>query len=784
MEYCRMKERGIMRLIRSISTAIILIFIILPALNALPDLVREEPVFSDFRVDPYLRSILLDSSHDDEIRVIARFRDDPIDLDIKWAEDNGLEIVMRFTVLPMAVFDGTAIEVNSLSLYERTIWIEYDGEMELLMEESTTTINATVAWNSWISGARTIFPQATGEGVTVAVVDTGIDAGHPDLDYGTKTITNLKSDIPGGPWYELENSDTSYGHGTHCAGTIAGNGDASAGARQGVAPDSRLIGLCVGDVAITLTNTLQGLEWVYENSRPPNSDNIRVVSNSWGGGASEYDPEDATTKICQKLTFENNVLVVFAMGNSGSEQHEGNELTASPTGLIPSNIGVAASERDGSGIAYFSSRGERGKNQTYPDVSAPGVKIWSAHARATVISAMAVLNGNPNPYYLAISGTSMATPHISGLAALMYQVAPSLTISDRWEDYSGDDPGTWYSDPFNRIHEIEWIMEQSANYISPDGVPLTDTDNDNGVPEPEDIGETEVGWDGRTIDWAQGYGLVDAEKCVGISLTLERLRVTNPGKRFDVADAMEVYFGREVFIVDDLKELHTDRLHTSWRGEFARYAQNQDGPLLVQNQSRLVWVPEGATEIHITLEYTPIELRDMQYADITFNIDFGNDGTVDYEHRPLGSRTSGTKEATIEVDPSHTDMYWAVGIYGSGFKVLRPIKEWEFPELRVPYAVGVEMSLVLNTQVSLVITPPRQNSMVSSWVEGMASESYTGGVIELHGSKYDLDRVIPFEKGSWADEDEGPDLRWLFLVMAIMAAVGGGYYLLRRKGSR
>ena len=373
MEYCRMKERGIMRLIRSISTAIILIFIILPALNALPELIKEGPVFSDLRVDPYLRSILLDSSRDDEIRVIARFRDDPIDRDIKWAEDNGLEIVMRFTVLPMAVFDGTAIEVNSLSLYERTIWIEYDGEMELLMEESTTTINATVAWNSWISGARTTFPQATGEGVTVAVVDTGIDAGHPDLDYGTKTITNLKSNIPGGPWYELENSDTSYGHGTHCAGTIAGNGDASAGARQGVAPDSRLIGLCVGDVAITLTNTLQGLEWVYENSRPPNSDNIRVVSNSWGGGASEYDPEDATTKICQKLTFENNVLVVFAMGNSGSEQHEGNELTASPTGLIPSNIGVAASERDGSGIAYFSSRGERGKNQTSPDVTAPGV---------------------------------------------------------------------------------------------------------------------------------------------------------------------------------------------------------------------------------------------------------------------------------------------------------------------------------------------------------------------------------------------------------------------------
>ena len=471
-------------------------------------------------MDPYLKRVLRDGAHPERFGVVVRFSDHPIDGDIDHARKLGFELEHRFEALPLASFTGTAKQVGKLASYHRTEWMEYDDALELLMEESTSTINATVAWNSWIEGARHSFPTATGEGVTVAVVDTGIDAGHPDLDYGTKTIINLKSDVPGGPWYELVNSDTSYGHGTHCAGTIAGNGDASAGARRGVAPDANLIGLCVGDIGITLTNTLQGLEWVYENSRPPNPYNIRVVSNSWGGGAAEYDPEDAWSRICQKMTFENNVLVVFAMGNAGSEQHEGEELTASPTGLIPSNIGVAASERDGSGIAYFSSRGKRGLNQTYPDISAPGVKIWSASARGTEISALSRVSQNPNPYYLAISGTSMATPHISGLAALMFQVAPSLGISNRWEDYSGEDPEKWYSDPLNRIHEIEWIMEASANYIPPDGVPLSDTDGDNGVPEPSDLGETEVGFNGRTLDWAQGYGLVDAEKCVGIALTL------------------------------------------------------------------------------------------------------------------------------------------------------------------------------------------------------------------------------------------------------------------------
>ena len=757
-----------------------LLLLSLPVMTAIAE--GSGPSYAPYEdvLDPYLRKVLNTKDTGTDIRVLVQFRNWPISEDVEVAKGLGLEHISSLKFVPAALFQGSRAEVLSLSGYPRTRWIEYDGEMELLMEVSTSTINATVVWNTWIESAKREFPQIDGEGITVAVVDTGIDAGHPDLDYGEKTIINIKSDIPGGPWYELENSDTSYGHGTHVAGTIAGNGDASAGARSGVAPAAKLIGLCIGDVVITLTNTIQGLEWVYENSKPPNPHNIKVVSNSWGGGAAEYDPEDATSIICQKMTYENNVLVVFAMGNAGSGHHTGDVLTASPTGLIPSNIGVAAFERDGSGIAYFSSRGEKGKNQTYPDIGAPGVKIWSAHARLTEISAMSKLQGNPNPYYLAISGTSMATPHVSGLAALMFQAAPSLTISDRYEDYSGEDPDTWYSNSFNRIHEVEWIMEQSARYLSPDGLPLSDETNDNGVPEPQDMGPTEVGWDGKPMDWAQGYGLIDAEKCVGICLTLQHLREVYPSEKWTPNDAIEVYYGRQVFH-DTSRDLSTDNLQTSWEAEFARYAQDQDIPLLVQNQSRLVWVPEGAVEMRIILSFDAVQLNQRTVGDLTFVVDYGYDGTFDYEHPFFGSATTGTKETVLQIDQGQSDQYWAIGVYGRGFKVLRPLQDREYMELRIPYSIGVTLKMDVGANGTMDVAPPKPNSMVSLWEEGPPSPEYSGGALVLHGTVFDVSRMAPLPPPEEGPEAKGFPWLWVLLIVVVIIAIGAMVYYKNKK---
>ncbi|MGA1849048.1 MAG: S8 family serine peptidase, partial [Thermoplasmatota archaeon] len=315
------------------------------------------------------------------IEVVIQFYPPLSASDIQAAEDAGFDVFYRMTALPAVFARGDRNAVEEIARYPGTYWVEYNMEMEFLMEKTTTVINATEVWNSPIVDAvGKEYPAIDGQGITVVVLDSGIDAGHPDLDYGEKVIKNYKSDSDF-VWREVENGDTSSGHGTHCAGTVAGNGDASAGARAGVAPGAKMIGLSTGE-AVSIINAGGAMEWVYEHSKPGHTyewdDPIRVVSNSWGPGPGDYNPEDSISKISQKLTFENNVLVIFAASNSGGD---GSNIQTNPYGNVPSNVAVAAFARDGSGVASFSSRGELGIYTTYPDVGAPGVTIWSTAAR-------------------------------------------------------------------------------------------------------------------------------------------------------------------------------------------------------------------------------------------------------------------------------------------------------------------------------------------------------------------------------------------------------------------
>ncbi|MEA3558178.1 MAG: S8 family serine peptidase, partial [Candidatus Thermoplasmatota archaeon] len=425
------------------------------------------------RIDPIykLSRDMVTPDEKGSVSLIVQFVDGPKERDIDLLEELGFSIRRTFTAVPAVSVDGPYGMLEQLLERDRVIYVERNDPIIHDMEMGTHVINATQVWASLIDGPGGLDAPIDGEGVTVCVVDTGIDAGHPDLDYQTKTIKNLY-DAGNGNWVEMENTDTNFGHGTHVAGTVAGNGDASAGARAGVAPGANLIGLTVSlpeEVTSDLEDGyIQGLEWVYEHSRPgSNPYNIRVVTNSWHSTVEEYDPDTVLTKMIEKITFENNVVSTWSAGNDGRDDPEGNELTTSGQGNAPIGIMVAAYERDGSAVTDFSSRGRVGANHTYPDIGAPGKTIWSTSARRTVISGGSYIGGNTNPYYLAISGTSMSTPHIAGLVALLWQAAPSLRVSGMHEDYSGPDPESWYSNPNTRIHEAEWILEASARFLPP-----------------------------------------------------------------------------------------------------------------------------------------------------------------------------------------------------------------------------------------------------------------------------------------------------------------------------
>lgn len=258
---------------------------------------------------------------------------------------------------------------------------------------------------------RSRHPELTGQGVKVGVLDTGIDASHPEFKGKNIVFKDFVNN-------QTEPYDD-HGHGTHATGTICGMG--SGGTQFGVAPG---VDLVVGKVftsggGASLSALLRAMEWMADpDGKPETNDRPRVVNNSWGGSATENINDDPFFKAVTSWV-DLNIFPSFAAGNEGP----GKSTVGSPGGL-PVSFAVGATD-DGDSIARFSSRGPvnaiiDGKQTSYvkPDVSAPGVKIYSSM---------------PGGGYGKMSGTSMATPHVTGAIALLYQVNPALTIAQMSE---------------------------------------------------------------------------------------------------------------------------------------------------------------------------------------------------------------------------------------------------------------------------------------------------------------------------------------------------------------
>ncbi|MEM4728430.1 MAG: S8 family serine peptidase [Thermoplasmata archaeon] len=699
-----------------------------------------------------------------ELDVIARFREPLLPSDVQEARACGLEVRHVFRALPAIRALGPPEAVARLSLCPRLVWAELNEPLQYFMDVSLKTINATMAWDTrLLSADGSERPSIDGSGVTVVVLDSGVDAGHPDLDYGTKTIMNLKSDGDL-TWTEMENSDTSSGHGTHCAGTVAGTGEASGGARSGVAPGARLIGLSTGE-AVSIFNALGALEWVYEHSRPgANPHNIRVVSNSWGT-TSEYDPEDAIVQLSQKITYENNVVVVFAAGNEGENDHDGSTRTTNPYSLTPSVISVAATEREGGGIADFSSRGLASDNFTWPDLAAPGVGIWSAQARRTLITAMRTQDGDM--YYMAISGTSMATPHVSGAVALLWQACPSMRVSELHDDFQGRgqyDNASYWSDPQTRMHESEVILKLTADYIAPSG--------DNGVPE-----NGSVSLEGRRHDFAQGYGLINLHRAVGLALALEQLRRQDP--EATVLDAYHAFTG---MFVNRTVWRPTDTLQASWRGEWARF-DGSNGSVTYTSQVRSLFIPQGASSLVLEMQYVAVNLKERYAGTLGIRVDTDGDGSPDYTGSTAPTVT-GTRREEIQIRGG--EFYIGVDVVGQGFGLrYRPrfppgSSENQYWEVMVEYSITA--TLVFSSPVNLTLDHRDYNPRVVQWDFGPPSGGYAGGEIYIERPYYDLGRVAlpkPLEKP--AAPQPGFPL-WLAGLLLALLAGGLGYRELRRRG--
>ncbi len=720
----------------------------------------------------------------ERLEVLVRFVDEIDRADRQVLEDLGIELVGEYRFLPAAHIRATPSQVHELSGYADVEWMEWDAPLDYLMDMTTRVINATDTWRSIIEGSLWGAEGIDGKGVTAVVLDTGIDAGHPDLDYGTKTIRNLKSDTGTGPWYEIENGDTSSGHGTHCAGTVAGNGDASAGQKAGVAPRANLIGLSTGEAG-AITGAVGALQWVYEHSQPGNNPyNIRVVSNSWGAGGGIYEPGDTISEAINKLVYENNVVCVFAAGNSYGD---GNTIQSGNYANTPAAICVAATGRDGTYITEFSSKGRWDWTDTYPDVGAPGHHIDSTAARRTQISAM-TQQGDSNPYYLSISGTSMATPHVSGLVALLWQAAPSMRVSDVRQDagvvnitsdgnyivvgpeeLSQDDErwsevySEWNERLDTRIHEAELILKLTTDMIPPEGTgdPAQNGLTSNWIPDwtvPGYVAD-------RPHDWAQGYGLINVRRAVGLALTLEKIRWDYP--EATVYDAYSVF--EDIFEDKEVVKT-TDQLRSSWSGEWARFNEQSTNPTNIvfeANQTRMVYVPAGAEQVRVSMSWPVLDITKRIVGTLGFMIDTDSNGGWDYQSS-ISPDLDGTRTETISVS-GNDGQYWTFGVEGHGVKWHRIIEQQQFQEARIEYEMSV--SITFGQGFGTIEVPPlAKGAVVADLKFAQPTDEYTMGNISMMKPVYNLNAVEwqPGEEPPLVPDTGSSGLFWWLLLLFIL----------------
>ncbi|WP_406488484.1 S8 family serine peptidase [Streptomyces phaeochromogenes] len=325
--------------------------------------------------------------------------------------------------------DSTAVE---------KVWL--DGKRKASLDKSVPQIGAPTAWAAGYDGT----------GTKVAVLDTGIDTSHPDL--APQVVAEQDFTGSSGPGDKV-------GHGTHVASTVAGTGAKAGGKYKGVAPGAKLLnGKVLDDGGFgSDSGIIAGMEWAVAQKAD-------VVNLSLGG--EDLPGVDPLEETVNRLSAESDTLFVIAAGNSG----EFGERTVGSPGSAEAALTVGAVDK-ADALADFSSRGPRvGDSGVKPDLTAPGVAITAAAAAGSIL-----VEQYPSdvPGYLTIDGTSMATPHVAGAAAILAQQHPDwtgerlkavLTGSAKPGAYSSFQQGTGRTDVVRALEQSVVSEQQSIGF--------------------------------------------------------------------------------------------------------------------------------------------------------------------------------------------------------------------------------------------------------------------------------------------------------------------------------
>ncbi|GAA1576927.1 hypothetical protein GCM10009789_33110 [Kribbella sancticallisti] len=355
---------------------------------------------------------------------------------IATVEAHGDEVVSTFWLKNMVLVRAKPATLDALTGNALVDRIIPNFELKAPEEKPARAAKAAAETSTWglaKIGADKVQAERgiTGDGVRVAVLDTGIDVSHPDL--AGKLVTDDPSDpaYPGG-WLEFGSGgepvhsnphDSSY-HGTHVAGTIAG-GNAS-GTQIGVAPGAKLMGgLVIPNGSGSLAQVIAGMEWAiapYDADGNPAGEPADVVSMSLGAEGFEDEMIEPVRAIHRAGVFPS-----FAIGNEcleGGSSSPGNVHEAVSVGATDANDDVPDWSCGGtvSRTDWIDAPAEWPASFVVPDISAPGVDVFSTL---------------PDGSYGLLSGTSMATPHVSGAVALMLQARPDLSVDESLDILAG-----------------------------------------------------------------------------------------------------------------------------------------------------------------------------------------------------------------------------------------------------------------------------------------------------------------------------------------------------------
>lgn len=400
---------------------------------------------ADAHLDTQLLSRLATAAPTTELEVVVSYRQSgPLTLSqIMALRSLGIDKGVTMRSLPIAGVRATPAEIRALSKRSDVVSVYWNAPLRYFNKEARQISGAERAVDNPADYGRVV--PFSGRGVGVMVNDSGVDGTHDDVKFGTHLVqntqglTNLASVDTLLPVTYLEgipNTDWGSGHGTHCAGTIGGTGARSNGLYRGVAPGASLIGYGSGAVLFIL-DAVGGLDYAATNQFSYSAP-IRVVSNSWGSSG-KFEP-DNPVNIATYGLYKKGIVSVFAAGNDGP-----GEDTHNPYAQAPWVISVGAGEKDGV-LTSFSSRGKRGESGTFsmadgsgwtyinqPTIVAPGVDIVSTRDSTGSLPLLEAQHDAETlpaaylPFYTHMSGTSMATPHVAGIIALMLEANPNLT---------------------------------------------------------------------------------------------------------------------------------------------------------------------------------------------------------------------------------------------------------------------------------------------------------------------------------------------------------------------